>query len=401
MAGELEPMQAFRLHPNDVYGEQRDPRDIYTAAEACAILHELDELHERAKTEELDWKSKEIRELYARWWSQINLLSGGRGDGKTLVAVFIASLLYMRGHQVFSNIGCRFGYVLSGASLYGIARLPANSVVILDEGHTLFGKYTQMKSSQRTGVGGIANLRKRMLSIIMPTSQEYNVGIDLMSEVGYIFYPRERKRGALTNRARASGSSGHRSDYQSLPWANLRVPFVGPRPIRGKHIGEEYGIRVGGPKPRRRTWYPPAYDLQRAGALYSSYVDIPDRFQSGANLSSRDIAAIDIDGGYELIGNAFHVGDDGSADAATERRRQSYDRMLEGLVAGLITEPLPKDATQITYGAAWEKYQPHGDADRKGFNEMLEEYLDGDGDTIGLDAITRLFDPGSADLLTA
>ena len=167
---ELEPMRAVRLRPEDVYQETRDARDIYTARQACEILEELESEHEAAKTRPLDWDSKAVKELYRRWWSQINMISGARGDGKTLIAIFIAALFYGRGHLVFSNIGARFGYVIEGASIYGIARLPANAVILLDEGHTLFGKYSQMKQSQRTGVGGMANLRKRMLSIIMPTS---------------------------------------------------------------------------------------------------------------------------------------------------------------------------------------------------------------------------------------
>ena len=398
---DLATMKAYRLRPEDVYQERRDSRDIYTADRACAMLHELEAEHAASFEKRLDWDSKAVKELYRRWWAQINVLSGGRGDGKTLVAIFIAALFFARGHYVFSNIGARFGYVLEGASIYGIARLPPNSIILLDEGHVLFNKWSQMTQRQRSGVGGIANLHKRMLSVVMPTSQEHNLGSDLMAELGYIFYPRQKKAGQRTKRSRTRGGQARgRGDYISYPWANLSVPFIGPRPVRGKFLGEEYGIRVGGPRPRRRRWFPPAVELERAAALYSSYVDIPTRLQAGTNVSSRDIAAMDMDGEFELFDDALEVGDDGTVDADLERLRQQYDEILGDFIGALMEDPLPKGSEEVSAETAWGKYRQFGDADRAAFDEMLVAYLDVADGAIGLAQLTALFADLSIDAIT-
>ena len=80
---EMEAMTAHLLRPEDVLKETPDDRDIYTLAQASEMLAEVESIHQQAKTMPLDWTTQNIREFYHRWWSQINLISGLRGKGKS------------------------------------------------------------------------------------------------------------------------------------------------------------------------------------------------------------------------------------------------------------------------------------------------------------------------------
>lgn len=396
---EMESMTAHLLRPEDVLKETPDDRDIYTLAQASEMLAEVELIHQQAKTMPLDWTTQSIREFYHRWWSQINLVSGLRGKGKSLLAIYIALMFYMRGHLVFSNIGARFGYLLVGPSIYGIARLPQHAVVVLDEGHIIFNKWTQMTSRQRAGTGGIANLRKRMISVIMPTSQEYNMGMDVMSELGYVWYPRQK----APVRSQSYEDGTNRKDFISYDWANLIVEYVGPRPVRGKFIGEEYGISVSGPKPRRRVWFPPAISLEHAAACYSSYVDIPNRDQAGTNVTSKDMAKLDLDADISLV-DVITFGDDGSPDAQIERDIQSHHAMARMLVAQMWEEHLKPDQELITFSEAWSRYRSaDGPADADEFFLMLGEYLhspdEAPEDAFHVDALCRVFEKLDRDTL--
>ena len=369
-----EQFKAYRLTPEDVLSEQPpDKRDMYSHDQALELLRQLEAYYDYYRFNRRPW-TPEMVELYRRWWAAINLLSGVRGAGKSLVAAFVAAIFYSRGHPVFSNIGLRFGYLIEGASVYGLARLPYGSVVVLDEIHAIFNKWSQMRAVQRHGTGSIANLRKRGISIIGLSSQEYNIGVDVMGEVGYVCYPRQlRPKQSASGHARGSVASP--ADFISASWANVAVDMVGPRPVRGKYIGEQYGVNVQGPKPKKSTWSPPAVAVERAGAYYSSYVDIPSRAQAGAGVSGKDFASIDIDSDVLILEH------DDSVEAETDERIQMFEGWSVDLTVGIYDLPLPKGQEHLTYDAAWAMYRDTrgNPATRLEFDEMCTEFYGGDG----------------------
>ena len=369
-----ENMIAYRRRPEDVFEEPpEDNRDVYTHQQAFEILTDAEAEREKNLRRQLNW-GEDVRRFYNLWWSQINLISGIRGAGKSLLAAFVAWYFYLRGHQVFSNIGLRFGHILEGPSIYGLARLDRNSVIVLDEAHTIFDKWAQMTARQRLATGGLANFRKRMLSLILPSSQESNFGINLMSELAYIWYPMQKKP-VRSKHGLYTGSNDNRRSFISQDWANIRVDYVGPRPVRGKFVGEEYGIKVGGPKPKRRLWLPPAVQLEQIGATYSSYTDIPTRAQSGTTVSAKDLAGMNVDSDIIIIDI-----DGNTPEGQLEINRQNFVDIFNDLMVGSFDLPYPKNDLYISYDAAYHRYANVAEnPDRSEFERMCTEYLNGDG----------------------
>ena len=107
---------------------------------------------------------------YRNW-----LVSGPKGSGKTTLAARLALNFYLRGYNVCSNLSLLFGHVIEGdaTSIYAFAsKLPPRTVIVLDEVQQLLSRYSMASIKSQTFIGGLAELRKRRISIISCSSQE-------------------------------------------------------------------------------------------------------------------------------------------------------------------------------------------------------------------------------------
>ena len=106
-------------------------------------------------------------------WS-CELVSGPKGSGKTTFAGALALRYYLRGFFVVSNVSLLFGHHLESAvDLYAFSRmLPARCVVLIDELQQILGKYQMATAKAQSFIGGLAELRKKRISLIGITSQE-------------------------------------------------------------------------------------------------------------------------------------------------------------------------------------------------------------------------------------
>lgn len=321
-------MRAVLMKPEDVLNEPHDHRDHFSKAQQLAALEDLDRWHQRALGGDVPRLNDAIkRYLVSLWYNKINIVSGLRGSGKTICAVDVAALQWMIGGLVFSNIGLRFGYRLQGASIFGLSRLPYGSLIILDEAPFILNKYTQNTVRQREAVGGLAGFRKRGLSLIMPTSQESNFGIDVKAETDFVLYPQQRKSGLPTTEARHSRTPGRRGrgDYVSPAWAHLVVHVVGPRPWRGQYVGENFGLQVSGPKPKVLRAFPDCRRIEHVAKLYGSFADIPDRESAGNTVTASEMHRLRMGEDF-VLGDV--VGEDGVSQE-TEAWQERYRQLLQ------------------------------------------------------------------------
>ena len=199
----------------------------------------------------------------------VYLFTGGVGAGKTTIAAVFARMAYGKGVPVFSNISTLFGYHVDVLDLYLFAtKAPPYSVLIVDELHAVLSRYRQSSLAAQQMIQSLAAVRKRRLTILGCTAQEFNVSTDFKASIDMQIYPRRRynipEEGARDSLGRF---------YPG--WAHVDVDVIGPKPYRGRTLGDEWGIDVYGGEVKKRTLsFPPAL-IYEAACLQFSFEDIP------------------------------------------------------------------------------------------------------------------------------
>ena len=243
----------------------------------------------------------------------VHLVCGPRRAGKSTLAGAMAMIYHQYGRNVVSNIGLLFGHRVDVMDLYLMAtRAPPDTVIVIDEIHALLSRYAQNALKARMLIEALAGVGKKGLTVIGISQQEHNVSMDFKAECDWIHYPSRR----IPHR----GDAG-RSVYP--PWAWLKDEVIGPHPVRGKSIGEQYGIDVYGPPPSKETRRLNPALIYEAAKLQYTFDDVPFGEQAGLFVSAKDVRQ-----GISDDDTVLDFGESEDGDAELEQQQSQEARML-------------------------------------------------------------------------
>ena len=243
----------------------------------------------------------------------VHLICGPRRVGKSTLAGAMGMIYHQYGRNVVSNIGLLYGYRVDVMDLYLMAtRAPTDTVIIIDEIHAMLSRYAQNALKARMLIEALAGVGKKGLTVIGISQQEHNVSMDFKAECDWIHYPSRR----IPRRNDAG-----RSIYP--PWAWLKDEIIGPHPVRGKSIGEQYDIDVYGPPPRKDTRTLNPATIYEAAKLQYTFDDIPFGEQAGLFVAAKDVRQ-----GISSDDTVLDFGESEEGDAETEQQQAQEDRML-------------------------------------------------------------------------
>ena len=242
----------------------------------------------------------------------VHLVCGPRRTGKSTLAGAMAMIYHQYGRNVVSNIGLLFGYRVDVMDLYLMAtRAPPDTVIVIDEIHALLSRYAQNALKARMLIEALAGVGKKGLTVIGISQQEHNVSMDFKAECDWIHYPSRR----IPHRSDA----GH-SIYP--PWAWLKDEVIGPHPVRGKSIGEQYGIDVYGPPPSKETRRLSPALIYEAAKLQYTFDDVPFGEQAGLYVSAKDVRE-----GISADDTVLDFGESEDGDAEVTQQQSQEERM--------------------------------------------------------------------------
>ena len=288
------------------------------------------------------------------------LVSGPKGSGKTTFATSLALRYYLKGFFVVSNVSLLFGHHLESAvDLYAFSRmLPARCVVVVDELQQLLNKYGMATAKSQSFIGGLAELRKKRISLIGITSQEGEINPSFLYEVDRTYYPRPRR----------FVRQPQRGEPHYDRWCHLRVVVAGPKPYAyrsGKTVGERMGMSAPTKKPKLRAikGYSPK-QVYQAAALQSSFASLPWGKAAGQSIKAADMhKALEQDGIIEFDDDDLDDAEvtDGAAEwlEVLEQDKPEISRLWGGIrKSGLHLEkeaPLAMLLTRLAMaGAAFD-----------------------------------------------
>ncbi len=210
------------------------------------------------------------------------LVSGPKEVGKTNLMSLFCIPYRQAGFEIISNLSLLFGWHIEGAvDIFAFSKvLPGRCILVLDEIQALLSRYRQGNTGQMEFVGGIAGLRKQRIHLLGGTSQEPEVANNFLRECDWIYYPARRKRYPQMGQGQ--------KHYPE--WCHLRIEAVGPHPLRGKTVGEAYGIGVNRTRAKRKTvrGITPA-NIYEAAALQFSFAALPQGKAAGQHIMAKDM----------------------------------------------------------------------------------------------------------------
>ncbi len=211
-----------------------------------------------------------------------SLVSGPKGVGKTNLMSLFCIPYRQAGFEIISNLSLLFGWHIEGAvDIFAFSKvLPGRCILVLDEIQALLSRYRQGNTGQMEFVGGIAGLRKQRIHLLGGTSQEPEVANNFLRECDWIYYPARRKRYPQMGQGQ--------KHYPE--WCHLRIEAVGPHPLRGKTVGEAYGIGVNRTRAKRKIvrGITPA-NIYEAAALQFSFAALPQGKAAGQHIMAKDM----------------------------------------------------------------------------------------------------------------
>ena len=242
-----------------------------------------------------------VRLMRNRYAQEVSMFSGPRGEGKTFWATGVASMFYIIGYWVVSNVSLWFGHRMSdGSDLLGLLRSPHHTLWLVDEVHQAFNRFRQGSRYQRTALGAVAALRKQQSALIGVTSMEHELGYDLKGLTKWIFYPYK-----LANRRKLTNIP---------PWMKIRTARIGPWPEdwRGSRLADKRHLpQLRREKEETRLQQPKPWDWWLyVPALYASFQEVPAPEKSGGTLMAKHINEIDLDRTVHLPDTLVFDGED-------------------------------------------------------------------------------------------
>ena len=246
-------------------------RDSFTAANRLEAWDRLEEKHQTSK-------AKGMRVPYD---FSLTMLSGGMGEGKTLVAGLMAAPYYEQGMEVFSSASFLFGHRIDPVQIYTFAEaIPDNSFLFIDEAHILADAMAESSTRNRTLANCVSLLRKKGIRLVIASVHEHRVAWSLKGEADVIIYPYRYTPNVV------------RPAFP--PWCYVLSFAIGPKPFSGSRLGDRYDIPRRGGKTRkvmRPPFHPKA--LFEMGKLIDTW-DKPD-ILAGINTTADMIRGVGSD----------------------------------------------------------------------------------------------------------
>lgn len=256
------------------------------------------------------------------------LVSGRRRSGKSTWVSAIAERYYCDGRAVFSNIGLQFGYRLDAVELYSLAkRVPARSVVIVDEIHTLLSRYAQGRATDRALIAALAGVGKREVLFIGISQQASQVSHDFRGELDYAFLIQPRPR----------------TDAAYPPWCYIQATGVS-KPFQGRDpLEAAWDIPPApGSESVKTIFHPHPKAIWEASKLFNSWADVPVGKAAGAGISAAEFREQD-EMATEIV---FEMDVDDEDDDGRTERQQALERYQEraGTWVSLVVSMLAEQA---------------------------------------------------------
>ena len=231
--------------------------------------------------EELEAAHQAARKHRRRPFSSVVLLYAGKvRSGKTAMANMYAVTMYEAGYQVASNASLMYGYRISAEDVYTYAEaLEPQTVVVVDEAHSLADIYGENSQRQRTLAASTALMGKNGNHVLLCSAHANRVALSIAGEAKSLIFPEQTRR--------------HFRYYPS--WCHMGSNVISPYPLQSRRLESQFGLGRP-PKKRRGPYIHPAlaYAASRvydsfdrpalAGGMFTEAKDIRQRLKDhGAN----------------------------------------------------------------------------------------------------------------------
>ena len=217
-------------------------------------------------------------------WNQI-LILGDYGSGKTTLGIYHALKAFRRGHPVFSNASCLFGWHLEHEEMYtAMGFMPANAILLIDEGSAALasrvGHGVAVSSFNEMNL----NSRKRNCQVVYMSAQDWEIASSVRRNCKEVWMPIKNSDMVVTD---------ERTDKPSTPAndpANFRLVW---------HVWDDFPYRkanlIEGPDPdsKGEGFGAPTYTMYAEGDLVRRAFMLNDTFElaqaGAATLADKDV----------------------------------------------------------------------------------------------------------------
>ena len=246
---------------DDVINASGNERDMFSQEQHLAAFRAITASHHAARNAGRIPRAKYTSELVV----------GDPGEGKSKYSVVRAAKLYSHGIPFFHNGGPLFGRVIGDNDVFTVlGRAPVNSIIFLDEVHSINEAGAENSRTQRLQNQSLAGRRKYLVVLLMATAEEDQLGGRLKRSCEYLTYPKTIQ--TLPGSWRPF--DGDESLRRTLGLANRHAPPTGnvfqmgvhrisDYPFRRDGMAEDYGINVkrdpSGLRPTRFFHIPPSW----------------------------------------------------------------------------------------------------------------------------------------------
>ena len=276
---------------------------------------------------------------------KMSVIGGPKGAGKSIIAVWLADILNDGGYRIISNLGLDYQYRVEGAAdLLAISRSPLWTAWLVDELHLLLPKMAMGRRFNREAVGSLTALRKQLSGVGGVTSQPGNVDTSWMEQAEWFLLASLLVRPPP---GRKLGKSKKKRRRTEAEWRDSWAIQSGPEPWRADDSLERMlKLDSGRPPVRQRALMPAHEAMEVAARCYGSWDSVPNKAQSGADLSAAHVKDLDLDNPIELL-DVLDFGDDPavgqgqpeSEEAAyyqfvTQVLRHSYEAAMKAGLSG-------------------------------------------------------------------